>query len=58
MKFYNVTLRGVVYESYGVEANNESQAIESAIEDFKKQFGDNIENEDEIEVEDYTEEDN
>ena len=56
MKFYNVTVRGVVYESFGVEANNESQAIEYAKEDFKARFSDNIENENEIEVEDFCQE--
>ena len=56
MKFYNVTVRGVVYESFGVEANNESQAIEYAKEDFKARFSENIENENEIEVEDFCQE--
>mgnify|MGYP006969379870 FL=1 len=52
MKTYNVTLRGTVYESYTVEANNVSQAIESATEDFKQKFADNVDDDSSNECED------
>jgi hypothetical protein len=56
MKFYNVTIKGTVYESFGVEANNVDQAIESAKEDFKAKFSDHVEDDSDLECDDYCEE--
>lgn len=55
MKTYDITLRGVIYESFTVEANNVSQAIESATEDFKEKFSDNVDDDSYVECEDFCE---
>jgi hypothetical protein len=56
MRTFNVTLVGEIYESFTVEANNSSQAIKYAKEDFIKQFKDHIEEESTVEATDVTEE--
>jgi len=56
MKSYSVTIRGTIYESFYVEANNVDQAIESAKEKFKDKFADNVDDDSHLECEDYCEE--
>lgn len=56
MKTFSVTMKGTVYESFYVEANNVEDAIETATENFKKQFHDNVDDDSNIECEDYCEE--
>ena len=56
MRTFNVTLVGKIYESFTVEANNSSQAIKYAKEDFIKQFKDYIDDEESVHATDITEE--
>lgn len=56
MRTFNVTLVGEIYESFTVEANNSSQAIKYAKEDFIKQFKDYIDDEESVHATDITEE--
>lgn len=56
MKTFSVTMRGTVYESFYVEANNVEQAIETAKDKFVEQFSDNVDDDSNIECDDYCEE--